>query len=63
MNAVTKKLLLTADAECKRILSLSNEEIMAEHLALYAGNAELARKSIDMLRAQVQALLAERWKQ
>lgn len=51
------------DEESKRILALSDEEVMAEHLALYGGNAELAQKSINMLRAKLQDLLAKYWKQ
>lgn len=51
------------DAESRRILALSDEEVMAEHLALYDGDKELAQKSINMLRAKLEELLAKHWKQ
>jgi hypothetical protein len=52
----------TVEAEIQRILSLSDEEVMAEHLALYEGDQRRADKSIDMMRAGLQSLLAKHWK-
>ncbi len=51
------------DDEDKRILAMTAEEVKAEHLALYGGSEKLAQKSIDMMRAKLEALLGERWKQ
>lgn len=51
------------DVESRRILALSDEEVMKEHLELYGGNKELAQKSINMLRAMLEELLAKHWKQ
>jgi hypothetical protein len=51
------------EAETKRILELSDKEVLAEHLALYEGDKRLAQRSIDMMRARLEKLLAERWKQ
>ncbi len=51
------------DGKADRILALTDEEVKAEHLALYNGNEKLAQKSIDMMRAKLEALLGERWKQ
>jgi hypothetical protein len=48
--------------EDERILAMSDEEIMAEHLALYGGDERLAKKSIDMQRARFEKLLGERYK-
>ena len=51
------------EAETKRILELSDKEVLAEHLALYEGDKRLAQRSIDIMRARLEKLLAERWKQ
>lgn len=52
-----------ADAEDKRLLALSPEEVMAEHLALYGGDQKLADRSIAMMRASLSGILARHWKQ
>jgi hypothetical protein len=38
---------------------MSDKEVMAEHLALYDGNKELAQKSIDMTKATINKLTGE----
>jgi hypothetical protein len=52
----------TVEAEIERIQSLPDEEIMAEHLALYEGDQCRAGKSIAMMQARLQSLSAKYWK-
>lgn len=51
------------EQEIERILRRTPAKIHAEHLAHYDGDQQLADKSIDMMRAMVQKMLGERWKQ
>jgi hypothetical protein len=48
------------EREVRKILAMSDEEVMAEHVALYNGDKRLADKSIDMMHANFEALIAER---
>lgn len=52
-----------AVSEDDRILALTDAQVVAEHLARYGGDHVLAQKAIDLMRAQIQTLLAERWRQ
>ena len=51
------------DQEIERILALTDEEIAAEHLALYGGDKRLADRATSMLQAEIQRTLSKYWKQ
>ena len=47
------------EAEIDRIMNMTDDEVMAEHLAQYDGDEKLAQKAIDLMVARAQALLAK----
>ncbi len=51
------------DAELDRIMAMSDEEILAQHLARYGGNKKLADKAIDMQKAKIQEIISRYWNQ
>jgi len=45
------------DPEIQRILDMTDEEVMKEHLAYYGGDQKLADKATDMLKARIIELI------
>ncbi len=46
-----------AERETERILALTDEQVMAEHLARYGGDQKLADKAVAMTRAGFEAVV------
>lgn len=42
------------EIEARQILEMSDEQVMAKHLANFDGNTELAEKSVDMMQARIE---------
>lgn len=59
----SRRAVTEIDIEIMRIEAMTDEEVLAEHLRLYGGNKKLADKSIEMMQARVEAVIAKTIKQ